>query len=114
MNGKATEVLDNLRKTLEHDLGLANTSDSVVVENDADDVEEQDDTEGESVAMTEAEIRFCEQGLAFIDAAQYEMEGFESVGPEEIIEALEEIAADDKRLAPKVIEFFKQHGAEAV
>lgn len=103
MNAKANAVLDNIRKTLEHDLGLENTPDTVVTETE---VEEGDD-------LTEAEVKFCEEGLAFIEAAKYELEGFEEVGPDEIIEALEEIAADEPALAPKVVEFFKRHGAEA-
>lgn len=103
MNAKANEVLANIRKTLEHDLGLENTPDTVVTETES---------ESEDTDLTEAEVKFCEEGLAFIEASKYELEGFDEVGPEEIIEALEEIAEDEPALAEKVEEFFKRHGVE--
>jgi hypothetical protein len=89
MNAKANAVLDNLRTTLEAQLNGTNLTDT---------------------DLTEAEAKFCEDGLAFIKASGYELENFDECGPDEVAEALEGIADDDESLSGKVTEFFELHG----
>ena len=92
---KANAILDKLRNTLEQQLTPPASVDN-----------------GE---LNEAEQKaFCESGLAFIKASGYELENFDECGPDEVIEAMEQIADEDASLAPKVAEFFKLHNvAEA-
>lgn len=92
MNAKANQILESLREKLESQLNL-----------------QTEDVEIPDVGLTEAEAKFCEDGIAFIQAAQYELEGHEGCGPEQIRDALVAIAEDDENLEPKVVEFFKLH-----
>src|SRR4051812_40350718 len=95
MNSKANAVLDNIRKTLETELESRN---GVAADG----------------GLTEAEQKFCEEGLAFIKGAEYEMEGFEEVGPDEVIEALASIAEDDENHVSAVEALFKKYGVVEV
>lgn len=92
MNTKANDILNKIRATLEQNLGNDNLAES----------------EG---SLTEAEQKFCEDGLAFIAAAAYTLEGFDGgCTPEDIVDALESIAEDDESLSEKVAQFFELHG----
>jgi hypothetical protein len=100
---KANSILDKLRTTLEQRLKPADGALS--------ETETETETETE---LDEAAQRFCESGLAFIKASGYELENFDECGPDEVIDALEQIADEDASIAPKVEEFFKLHNvAEA-
>lgn len=102
---KANAILDKLRNTLEQQLKPADGALS--------ETETETETEQEN-ELDEAAQKFCESGLAFIKASGYELENFDECGPDEVIEALEQIADEDQSIAPKVEEFFKLHNvAEA-
>jgi hypothetical protein len=95
---KANAILDKLRTTLEQQLKPD--------EGSLSETEVEMETE---TPLDEAEQKFCESGLAFIKASGYELENFDECGPDEVIDALEQIADEDASIAPKVEEFFKLH-----
>lgn len=105
MNAKHNAVLDNIRKTLEQELEGKNLQNADINETDGAD---------EGVELTEAEMRFCEDGMSFIQTSKYELENFNEYGPDHVIEALEMIAEDDPELAPAIEELFKKHNVVEV
>ena len=74
MNARATEVLNNIRKTLQTEL---------------------EGTNAQSAPLSEEEQKFCSEGIAFAKKAGYELEGFEETNPEEVLEMLQSISDDE-------------------
>ncbi len=87
MNLKANEVLTKLRAHLESEVGAPNARE---------------------VKLSEAEMEFCEEGVAFLNAKGLELENFESPTPDDVINALELVAEDNKELAPEITELLSK------
>ena len=74
MNAHATEVLNNIRKTLQTELEGTNV---------------------QNAPLSEDEQKFVSEGLAFAKKAGYELEGMDEATPEEVREMLQSIGEDE-------------------
>jgi hypothetical protein len=70
----------------------------------------QADIEGKNLVratLSEAEQSFCTEGLALIQAAGYELEGFEELDTESVFEALDAVSEDSGGRVTQQVEMLK-------